>query len=357
MTMKKTFTLTFAALLAFGATLTASAQENPKVIRVAVSGAGTGGKPASSGSILTTAHQRGDLEKEFAKDGIKVEWTFFVGAGPATNEALALKKVDFASQGDLPLIVARSNGLRTRIIMKRQQFDKTYVVVPTSSPARTIEDLKGKKWTVQKGTATQLVLNRVLKKFGIKEEEIKLIDMNSDSQTAALSTGDVDAALSSSKDLVARGLVRRIYLVDDPKVNPPGNLWVSEEFEAKYPQIVQRFVSALVRTAAWSADEKNRDEIFRLWAKSGTPYADFKEDYKDTALRDRQNPLLDEYYTTFIKNSIAEAKEFRFIRRDVPFEGWIEPKYLNTALKEEKLEGFWDEFDGNAVRKKKSGAK
>lgn len=352
--MKKALSIAASLLLSLAALSGHAADENPKVIRVAVSGAGTGGKPASSGSLLTTAHQRGELEKEFAKDGIKVEWTFFVGAGPATNEALALKKVDFASQGDLPLIVARSNGLRTRIILKRQQFDKTYIVVPSASPARTIEDLKGKKWTVQKGTATQLVLNRVLKKFGIKEEDIKLVDMNSDSQSAALSTGDVDAALSSSTDLVSRGLVRRIYKVEDRKVNPPGNLWVTEEFEAKYPQLVQRFVNAIVRTAAWSADEKNRDEIFRLWAKSGTPYSDFKEDYKGDTLRDRQNPLLDEYYTSFIKNSIAEAKEFRFIRRDVPFEGWIEPKYLAVALKEQNLEGFWDEFDADGNRKKKA---
>jgi sulfonate transport system substrate-binding protein len=353
--MKKTISLVAALLLTLGSAMSSVAQEVPKVIRIAFSGAGTGGKPASSGSILATANLKGDIEREFAKDGIKIEWTFFVGAGPATNEALALKKVDFAQQGDLPMIVARSNGLRTRIILKRQQFDKTYLVVPTSSAAKSIEDLKGKKWAVQKGTAGQLSLNRVLEKFGIKEDEIKLIDMNSDSTNAALSTGDVDAALSSSTDLVARGLVRRIYKVEDPKINPPGNIWVTEEFEAKYPQIVQRFVNALVRTAAWSADEKNRDEIFRLWSKSGSPYSDFKEDYKGTALRDRQNPLLDEYYTTFVKTSIAEAKKFRFTRRDVPFEGWIEPKYLNNALKEQKLEGFWDEFDGEARRKKKAG--
>lgn len=351
--MKKIFTTLTTTLLALALPLAAIAQENPKVIRIAFSGAGVGGKPASSGGALATAHQRGIFEKEFAKDGIKVEWTFFVGAGPATNEALALKRVDFASQGDLPLIVARANGLRTRILLSGSRFGRTYIVVPTSSSIQSLEELRGKKVTVQKGTATQLRLIRVLNQAGIKENEVRIIDMVSDSQKAALSTADVDASIQSSTDLVVRGLVRRIFKVEDPKLNAPGQIWVSEEFETKYPHIVQRFVTALVRESAWASDEKNREDIFRLWAKTGNPYSDFKEDFKDYTLRDRLNPLLDEYYTSSLNKSIAEVKQFRFIRRDVPTEGWIEPKYLQTALKELNLEGYWDEFDADGKRKKK----
>jgi sulfonate transport system substrate-binding protein len=353
--MKKFVSLIATALIAVGLPLAAQAQENPKVVRIAFSGAGVGGKPASSGGALATAHQRGILEKEFAKDGIKVEWSFFVGAGPATNEALALKKIDFATQGDLPLVVARANGLRTRILLSGSRFSRNYVVVPTSSTIQSLEDLRGKKLTVQKGTSGQLTLNRLLEKAGLKETDLRVIDMIGDSQKAALSTGDVDAALQSSTDLVVRGLVRRIYKVDDPKLTAPSQIWVSEEFEAKYPHIVQRFVTTLVRESAWVSDEKNRDEIFRLFAKTGNPYSDYKEDYKGTELRDRFSPLLDEYYTNSLAKSIGEVKHFRFARRDAQIEGWVEPKYLQTALKELKLEGYWDEFDADGKRKKAAG--
>lgn len=351
--MKKTISFIAATLLGLGSALTSFAQENPKVIRIAFSGAGVGGKPASGSSFLATAHQKGFLEQEFAKDGIKVEWSFFVGAGPATNEALALKKIDFATQGDLPLTVARSNGLRTRILLKGGQFSRSYIVVPTNSSIQSVADLKGKKFAVQKGTAGQLRLNRLLEKFGMKESDLRVIDMNDDSAKAALSTGDVDAYITSSTDLVSRGLVRRIYKIDDPKVNAPSQIWVAEEFEAKYPQIVQRFVNALVRTAVWSSDEKNREEQFRLWAKTGTPYSDYKEDFKGDTLRDRLSPLLDEYYVSSLAKSVDEAKKFRFTRREVPLAGWVEPKYLQAALKEQKLEHFWDEFDADGNRKKK----
>ena len=354
--MKKTVSLLTVALMALVGLGSAQAQtpENPKVIRIAFSNAGVGGKPGSGSSYIATAHQQGILEQEFAKDGIKIEWSFFVGAGPATNEALALKKIDFASQGDLPLIVARATGLRTKIILKSAQFSKTYLVVPTSSPAKSIEDLKGKKITVQKGTATQLQLNRILEQRGLKEDEFKVIDMNSDSQKAALSTGDVDGSLQSGTDLVSRGLIRRILKVDDPQVIAPSFIWVSEEFEQKYPHLVQRFVTALLKVAAWSADEKNRNEQFRLWAKSGNPFSDYKEDFQGDAIRDRLNPLMDEYFVSQVNKSIAETKKFRFIRRDVSTDGWIEPKYLNAGLKELKLEGFWDEFDANGKRKPKA---
>ncbi|MDX1122049.1 hypothetical protein GOL29_29300 [Sinorhizobium medicae] len=51
-------------------------------------------------------------KKEFHTDkDIKVEWTYFRGAGPALNEAVAAKQLDFFLLGDLPAIVGRSRGL------------------------------------------------------------------------------------------------------------------------------------------------------------------------------------------------------------------------------------------------------
>jgi sulfonate transport system substrate-binding protein len=75
----------------------------PKVIRIAAPDLSAGAKPSHGGQddYLTT-HQL--LEKEFAKDGIKVEWSFFKGAGPGIDEALANRQLDFAFIGDLPLI-------------------------------------------------------------------------------------------------------------------------------------------------------------------------------------------------------------------------------------------------------------
>ena len=61
--------------------------------------------------IRDRAYTDGGLEEEFKKDGVKVQWTFFKGAGPAVNEALVNKQLDFAWQGDLPSIVHRASDV------------------------------------------------------------------------------------------------------------------------------------------------------------------------------------------------------------------------------------------------------
>ena len=86
----------------------------PEVIRIGVAQPATGQPPTFAGSSLSIAHARGWLEEAFKPSGTRVEWYFFKGAGPAVNEALTNRQLDFALQGDLPAIVARAAGLKTR---------------------------------------------------------------------------------------------------------------------------------------------------------------------------------------------------------------------------------------------------
>ncbi|KAF0815130.1 putative aliphatic sulfonates-binding protein [Andreprevotia sp. IGB-42] len=327
----------------------ARAEDKPAEIRIAYPGAGTGGRPLGTGSFFATAHLKGALEQEFKADGIKVKWNFYPGAGPAVNEAYANGLVDFAGHGDLPLIVGRSTGLKHKIILSYGRFGNTYFVVPAGSQAKSLADLKGKRIATFKGTAGQLSLARVLEKYGYTEKDFKVISMDTDTTKAALATGDIDGALISPFDLEARGVARRLFEIKrDPKITSVSTFWVSEEFEKKYPQIVQRVVNTLLKSAVWNADEKNRDQIFKLWAQSGsTPYADYVKSWEGYTLKERNSPLLDEYYVVSLKKAIDESRRYKLIRRDVDINGWIEPKYLNAGLKELKLEGFWPEYDAN----------
>jgi sulfonate transport system substrate-binding protein len=68
-------------------------------------------------------------------------------------------------------------------------------------------------------------------------------------------------------------------------------------------------------------------------------------------LRARINPLLDEYYVASLKSSIEETKKYKLIRKDVSIDGWIEPKYLEHALKELKLEDYWPQYDAEGKLK------
>ena len=348
--LTKKITTTFLALSALGLSFQLHANA-PKEIRISVSSAGEGGKPKVGGSYIASAHLRGVLEQEFKKDGIKVTWLFFPGAGPATNEALANGKVDFAAQGDLPSIVGRSTGLKTKLILGAGRFGPVYVVVPSDSKAKTLADLKGKKFANFKGTNGQIVLARVLAKNGLTERDLRVINQDSYSSRTALATGDIDGTIVSPWSLEARGVAKRLLTINDRTISPLSSFWVSESFEKQYPEIVQRVVTTLVQQAHWSSQEANRAPQYKLWAQSGTPFLDYKKDWDGTTLKDRLNPLLDEFHHAQIEDAIKVSKDAKLIRRDVDTKTWYEPKYLNHALKDLNLQNYWTSFNAKGQPK------
>jgi sulfonate transport system substrate-binding protein len=353
---RRLLALAFSALALLGLTsLPAAAEDKPAVIRISFPGAGTGGRPLVGGSFPANAHLFKEIDEEFKADGIRIEWKFFPGAGPALNESYANGLTDVAfGHGDLPLIVGRSTGLKHKIVLSSSRFGSSYFVVPAGSTAKSLADLKGKRLSTFKGTAGQLTLYRWLDKYGFADRDFRIISLDNDSTKAALATNDIDGTTITPFDLEARGIAKRILeLRDDPKITRPGTVWVGEEFEKKYPQIVQRLVTRLVKVAYWSTQEANREKEFQAWATSGSQtYIDYKKDWDSVPdLRARINPLLDEYYVASLKSSIEETKKYRLIRKDVSIDGWIEPKYLEHALKELKLEDYWPQYDADGKLK------
>ena len=326
----------------------------PTEIRIAFSSAGASGRPLAGGSSLATTHLHAALEEEFKKDNIKIKWFFNVGAGPATNEQFANHLIDFASHGDLPLIVGRSTGLRHKIILGQGRFGETVFVVPANSEAKTLADLKGKKIGVTKGTAGQLTLDRVLERYGFTERDFKVISLDAATLKAAIATGDIDGTIVKPYDLISRGVAKELFRINfDPKITSISTFWVGEEFEKKYPDIVQRVVTTIVKETKFSSEEKNRTELMQMWARQATDtYLDYIQSWQRDSLRTRVSPLLDEYYVATLQKSIDETKHYKLIRHDVDINGWIEPKYLNNALKELKLEHYWDEYDKDGNIKK-----
>lgn len=325
----------------------------PTTIRIGFPGAGVSGRPLPTSGFTANAVFRSEIEQEFQAEGIKIEWKYYVGAGPALNEAFANGLLDFCfGHGDLPLIVGRSTGLKHKVLLSSGRGDDFYFVTPANSTAKTLAELKGKTLSCQKGTAGQLRLYRFLQKFGYAEPEkdFRIISQTTDDRRASLATGDIAGALDTPFGLEARGVAKRLAeVLDDPKLSSPGSVWVSEAFDGLYPDVVQRIVTRLVKVAHWSTQEANRETQYQLWTRSGTnTYLDNKKVWdrvKD--LRERMNPLLDDYYTASIARAIEETRKYRLTRREVNTEGWIKREYLNNALRELKLEKYWTPEDAN----------
>src|SRR6201985_2410137 len=129
------------APLFFGA---AKAEPAPKTIRIGVAAEGVGGRPYAYRMSLDVARAQGLVEKEFAKDGTRIEWHYFRAAGPAVSEALASGQVDFVFHGDLPSVIVRSTGIKTRYLLPLYARSNIYVAVPAKSNIHRLQDLKGK---------------------------------------------------------------------------------------------------------------------------------------------------------------------------------------------------------------------
>jgi len=342
------------ALLGFvlgTALATVPALADPLTIRIGYPGVGADNRPFASGDIVAVAHAGHYVEDEFAQDpDIKIEWTFFRGAGPALNESLAAGHLDFAAGlGDLPSIVGRANGLKTRFILTDKVRDTIYLAVRPNSGIKRVEDLADHRLSEFKGTNLQLAADKILAAHGLSERNARFINLDTGSALAALTAGQIDGTFGSIEllGLRDRGIVELPYNTKAEAVNfgRHSAFFVTEAFDQAHPALVQRVVDAFVKAARFGADEANRSAVFDLWAKAGYPPQAFAEDFENERLANRLSPLIDAYVIARYRDQAAHVRQYGLIRNDIDVDGWFEPKYLDAALKAQNLENFWPKYD------------
>jgi sulfonate transport system substrate-binding protein len=342
----------FAVVVALALTGARAARADaPTVIRVFNPGTGIGNRPSVGGSSVATANLKGMLEDEFRKDGIRIQWTFLPGAGPAVNESYANGLVDFSLLGDLPSIIGHSGGLRTRVLAATAIRQNTYVAVPADSSASSVKDLRGKTIAIFKGTNLQLAASKILEASGLSDRDLHEINMDSATAMSAIITKSVDASFGGNELLALRdqGTAKIIYTTkgDDPRLLRHCTLIGSEDFIQKYPELTERVVKVVVLAAKWMADqEANPAPVYALWSKSGVPFSSFKEEVGGASLKVLASPLIDDYLVSEYQAHIDQAKRYGLIRRTFDFQPWVDKSFLDRALKELNLEHFWTEYDG-----------
>jgi sulfonate transport system substrate-binding protein len=334
--------------------LTVSGQalaDKPAVIRIGVATQGTGDPPTFGGSPAATVQQQHLLEKEFQPDGIKVEWVFFKNAGPAVNEALADHQLDFAYEGDLPSVLARANGVKTRLLLASGVRSDIKLGVPVGSDIHSIKDLKGRKVGIFRGTNEELVVDGVLAANGLSERDLHVINLDAASSLAALAAHGIDASFSDFTlyTLQDKGLIN---IIDEsssagPQFTRQAHLLVLDDFDKAHPDIVQRVVNQFVRAARWSSDEANRAALFTLWARSGIPVNVWAAEYRNDSLKVRNSPLIDPFLIARYKDVAAQALQLKLIRHPVDVDNWFEPSYLDNALRAQHLEHYWTRYDAD----------
>ena len=331
--------------------------EGPVTIRIGFASVGIDNRQFAGGSSAAVAHANKSLEEEFKDNAdVKVQWFFFKGAGPAVNEAFANGQLDFAIQGDLPQVIGRASGLKTKILMASGAHAPTYLAVAPDSDIKTIKDLKGRKVSIFRGTNNHLAVVKVLAANGLSERDLQVINMDEASTNAALASKNIDAAFGNFGLLLLadQGLAKIVYTTkgDNPAFERHSTLIATDAFVTQHPDLTGRVVKVFVTAALWSSQEENREALFAIWAKSGRPVESYRRDFADQPLKYRNSPLLDDFLLAQYRVQAQQAREYGLVRRDVSVDGWFAPQFLDAALKELRLETYWTRHgaDGKAVK-------
>ena len=347
--MKTWSKILFTGVLAVSALVPAvqvfAAEAKPSVIRFASPLVGTGNRPVGYGSYYASTQTLGLIEKEFQKDGVKIQWNNFKGAGPAINESYANGLVDITWLGDLPTLIGKASRLDTKLIAIGGTHDNTYLAVPPSSQAKTWADLKGKRIGFYRGTSVHLALYQIIKKYGFTEKDFRFVNVDGAVGYAALASGDLDAIFSNQSlfPVVDRGIAKIIYSSKKEPTNlqSSGYILVSSKFEQKYPETVQRIVNVLVKQAAWESEQKNREALFKLWSKSGLSYSTFVRANEGIDLKQHSDPVIDAASIALLKQKLKAGQDLKLIRGNIDVDTWVEPKYVNNAIKSQNLQNLW----------------
>lgn len=331
------------------------AYADPLTIRIGTPDQSVGGTPSGGIAISTLLDGRKLLDEEFAKDGIKVEWTYFKGAGPAVNEALASKQLDFAILGDLAAIIGRANGLNTHFIVPARGAN-SYLAVAADSGITKLEDLKGKRVTVFKGTAYQLSFDRALARVGLTERDLQVVNLDWNAAISAIAAKQLDANWSGLQAVVLRdkGLAKLVLSTRElgREYSFHGGFVVTDEFATAHPDLTQRLVNVVVKTQHYLSRSENLETFIQETSqRSGIPASLGRTELEGDDLKFRFSPRADDFIVDAFQSSIEQAKQLGLIRKTYDARSWIEPKFVDRAIQDLKLEGFWPLYDSKGQPK------
>jgi sulfonate transport system substrate-binding protein len=144
-------------------------------------------------ATLLVLKSSGDLEKRLGDLGYTVTWAEFPAALPLL-EAMNAGSIDFGNTGAAPVIFSQAAGTDLIYAVSSASSPLSQgIIVPADSPIQTIEDLKGKKVALAKGSISVALTVAALESAGLKWEDVEPAFLLPADAKAAFNGGSVDA--------------------------------------------------------------------------------------------------------------------------------------------------------------------
>ena len=269
--------------------------------------------------------QNQSLEKEFAKDGIKVNWVS-INSGAQQAQAMAAGSLDVSAvMNTASLLMANGAGNPVYVATGVARPTQVFAIVGRPGAQMKIEDLRGKKIAGPKGTALHQILVAALKSKGMSINDVEFLQMDPGKAQAALLGGHVDAALLAAGLIIkANQSGAKTIVTADGLVNPLLVMSVSGKFAKENPEILQRIVNVHRETNRWISE--HYDQALAMGAKE-----------EGVSLEDAQKLAQWSHYfdvlTTEDLKSLATDQEFLFENEMMQKKVDTEKLVLPMALK------------------------
>ena len=276
------------------------------------------------------------MEQEFAKDGVKVEWVLSLGSNKAL-EFLNGNIVDFGSSAGAAALLAKANGVPIKGVYIFDKPEWTALVTLKDSPIKKVEDLRGKRIAVTRGTDPHIFLLRALALHGLKTPDVKMVLLQHPDGRVALERGDVDAWAGLDPYMAQTELEKgsRLFF-RNADLNTYGFLNVREDFAAAHPDAVERVLTVYEKARKWSL--AHPAELRAIVAKAGKLSDEVAA--KDLERNDLTSGMIGQKQRDTIVAAGDVLKESGVIPADTDIgktaDALIDPQYIIRVAKREE---------------------
>ncbi|QHH93550.1 sulfonate ABC transporter substrate-binding protein [Acinetobacter gyllenbergii] len=203
--------------------------------------------------VLPILKAKGELEKNLAAQGVTVKWVEFP-AGPQLLEGLNVGSVVFGEAGEAPPIFAQAANPNLVYVANQPPAPKAEaLIVQKDSPIQSIQDLKGKRIALNKGSNVHYLLLKLLEANNLSLNDIQAVYLPPSDARAAFEKGAVDAWViwdpffaAAEHQIHARVIATGEHLVSNHQF-----YLADRQFAESHPEALKTLVNTLNQTTDW----------------------------------------------------------------------------------------------------------
>ncbi|MEX5443288.1 sulfonate ABC transporter substrate-binding protein [Acinetobacter schindleri] len=218
-------------------------------------------------SVLPILKERGTLETALKQQGVNVKWVEFP-AGPQLLEGLNVGSVSFGEAGEAPPIFAQAANSNLVYVANQPEAPKAEaLIVQKDSNIQSVQDLKGKRVALNKGSNVHYLLLKVLEANNLKLSDIEVVYLPPSDARAAFERGAVDAWVIWDPFFAAaeHQIGARVIATGENIVSNHQFYLADRKFAEANPQIIDAVVNELNLTTEWVSS--HQDEAAKLLEK------------------------------------------------------------------------------------------